>query len=79
MAWLNEQLFVAVPTGSSAFNDRTLVYDVQHQWWTVYDIPAAALTGFRRVDRDELHFGYSTGRTAWAATPSGSSTTAART
>jgi hypothetical protein len=61
LTWLNEQLFVSVPTGSSLVNDRTLVYDVQHQWWTVYDIPAAALTGFRRVDRDELHFAYSSG------------------
>jgi hypothetical protein len=63
MAWLNEQLFVAVPTGSSAFNDRVLVYDTQHQWWTIYDLPAAALAGFRRVDREELTFGYSTGLT----------------
>jgi len=61
MAWLNEQLYVAVPTGNSSVNDRTLLYDTQHQWWTVYDFPASALTGFRRVDRDELHFGYSNG------------------
>jgi len=61
LAWLNEQLFVAIPTGSSAFCDRVLVYDTQHQWWTVYDMPASSLASFRRVDRDELHFGYSTG------------------
>jgi hypothetical protein len=61
MAWQNEQLYVAVPTGTSGFNDRTLVYDSQHQWWTIYDLPASALTAFRRVDRDELHFGYSSG------------------
>jgi hypothetical protein len=46
MAWLNEQLFVAVPTGnSSTFNDRLLVYDTQHQWWTVYDIPRVRADG----------------------------------
>jgi hypothetical protein len=39
MTWLNEQLFVAVPTGSSSSTTGLLVYDVQHQWWTVYDIP----------------------------------------
>ena len=61
MAWHNEQLYVAVPTGSSTANDRTLLYDTQHQWWSVYDMPASALTQFRRVDRDELHFGYATG------------------
>lgn len=61
MAWHDEQLFVACPTGVTSFNDRLLVYDVQHDWWTVYDIPASALTPFRRVDRDELVFGYATG------------------
>jgi hypothetical protein len=61
MAWHAEQIFVAIPTGSSAFNDRLLVYDVGHQWWTVYDIAASALAGFRRADRNELHHGYATG------------------
>src|SRR5205085_12380771 len=36
VTWLNEQLFVAVPTGNSSVNDRVLVYDTQHQWWTIY-------------------------------------------
>jgi hypothetical protein len=61
MAWHAEQVFIAIPTGSSAFNDRLLVYDVEHRWWTVYDIAASALTGFRRSDRNELHHGYATG------------------
>ncbi len=61
MVWLNEQLYVAVPTGNASVNDRLLLYDTQHQWWTVYDMPAAALASFRRSDRDELHFGYSSG------------------
>jgi hypothetical protein len=61
MAWHAEQVFIAVPTGSSAFNDRLLVYDTEHKWWTVYDIAASALAAFRRVDRNELHHGYATG------------------
>jgi hypothetical protein len=61
MAWHDEQLYCAVPTGTSTFNDRLLVYDTQHQWWSVYDAPASALAAFRRTDSDELHFGYSTG------------------
>ncbi len=61
MTWLNEQLYVSVPTGTSSANDRLLVFDTQHQWWSIYDIPAAALTGFRRVDTDELLVGYSSG------------------
>jgi hypothetical protein len=61
LAWLNEQLHVAIPTGTQTFNDRLLVYDTQHQWWTVYDIAASALAPFRRVDIDELHHGFATG------------------
>jgi len=61
MEWHQEQLFVAIPTGTSAFNDRLLVYDTQHDWWTVYDIAASGLAVFRRSDREELHHGYATG------------------
>jgi len=61
MAWNNEQLYVAIPTGTSTVNDRLLVYDTQHQWWSVYDTPASSLAAFRRADIDELHYGYSTG------------------
>jgi len=61
LTWLNEQLYVSVPTGIQTFNDRTLIYDTQHQWWGVYDLPAAAFTSFRVSDQEELLFGYSTG------------------
>ena len=61
MAWINERLYVAVPTGVATANDRLLVYDTQHQWWTIHDIPASALVPFRRSDREELTFGYATG------------------
>jgi hypothetical protein len=47
------------------FNDRLLVYDTQHQWWTVYDIPASALAvvparrprraALRVLDRQQPH------------------------
>jgi len=61
MCWHDEQLFVAVPTGTSTVCDRLLVYDTQHDWWTVYDIAASALAPFRRASRDELHHGYASG------------------
>jgi len=61
LLWQQEQVFVAVPTGVSTVNDRMLLYDTQHQWWTVYDIAASALASFRRVDRMELHHGYALG------------------
>jgi hypothetical protein len=61
MAWIDEQLYVAVATGTSTTNDRLLMFDTQHQWWTVYDIAASALAPFRRVDSDELHHGFAAG------------------
>jgi hypothetical protein len=61
MAWHMEQVFVAIPTGTRDYNDRLLVFDTQHGWWTVYDIAASALTSFRRINRGELHHGYSVG------------------
>lgn len=61
MLWQDDKLYVAVPTGTNTYNDRLLVYDTRHDWWTVHDIPASALALFRRVDRDEITFGYATG------------------
>jgi hypothetical protein len=54
--WHNEQFYVAVPTGSSSTNDRMLVFDPHPGWWTLYDIPAAALCRFRIGSQPELVF-----------------------
>jgi hypothetical protein len=61
MAWHNEQVYLAYPSGIATANDRVLVYDTQHQWWSLYDLPASALISFQRSDQPELTFGYSTG------------------
>lgn len=61
MLWHMERLYLAVPTGAAAANDRVLVYDTQHQWWSLYDWPASALASFRADVRSAVHFGYSTG------------------
>jgi hypothetical protein len=61
MVWHDEQVFLSVPTGVATANDRVLVYDTLHGWWSLYDLPASALASFRRADQPELHFGYSTG------------------
>jgi hypothetical protein len=61
MAWFNERLYVAVPTGASTTNDRVLVYDPRHGYWLLWDIPAAALNTFRIGDTPELVFAYATG------------------
>jgi hypothetical protein len=61
MLWHMERLYLAVPTGSASANDRVLVYDTQHGWWSLYDLPAAALASFRSGPLPEVHFGYSSG------------------
>lgn len=61
LTWHNERIYLAIPTGSATANDRVLVYDTQRAWWTLYDLPAAALTSWRRTAQPELHFGYSSG------------------
>jgi hypothetical protein len=61
MTWHNEQIYLGFPSGVTTANDRTLVYDTTHKWWTLWDTPASALISFRRGDQPELHFGYATG------------------
>lgn len=61
MAFHNEQLYVAVPTGGSTTNDRMLVFDPRHGWWTLYDIGASCLASFKVGSSPELVFGYATG------------------
>lgn len=61
MAWHDERIYLAVPTGSSATNDRMLVFDTRYNWWSLYDIAAAALTPFRVGAQAELVFAAPTG------------------
>jgi hypothetical protein len=61
MGWHNEQVYLAFPSGTATANDRTLVYDTQHKWWTLWDLPASAVISFQRGDQPELHFGYASG------------------
>ena len=56
--WMMERFYLAVPTGDAMANDRVLVYDTQHNWWSLYDLPASALAMFRSSAEPELHFGY---------------------
>lgn len=59
MTWHEERVYLAVPTASA--NDRLLVYDIKHGWWSLFDIPAAALVSFRVGDQPELVFAYASG------------------
>lgn len=61
ICWMGERLFVALPTGSSAFNDRLFVWDSITDRWTIWDIPAAGLAAFQQGNQEELHFSYATG------------------
>jgi hypothetical protein len=61
MAFNREQVHVAVPAGSSTTNNRLLVFDPRYQWWSLYDIPAAALASFRVSSQPDLMFAYASG------------------
>ena len=60
--WHLERFYLAIPTGDNTANDRVLSYDVNYKWWTLYDLPAAALATFRSGDTPELHLAYSGAR-----------------
>jgi hypothetical protein len=61
LLWHMEKVYLAVPTGSAVTNDRMLVYDIVHQWWSLYDVPASALASYRFTTRPAMTFGYATG------------------
>lgn len=61
MWWHDERIYLAYPSGTSTTNDRLLVYDIQQEWWGLYDIPAAAGCDFRISSQDEMVFAYPTG------------------
>lgn len=61
MTFVNERIYLATTTGTATANDKTLVYDPRYGWWSLWDLPAACLTGFRVGPLPSLVFGYATG------------------
>ena len=61
MTWVDQKLYLSFPADTSTTNNRTLVYDTQLQWWSLYDFPAASLCSFRVSDYNELIFGSASG------------------
>lgn len=61
MAWWDDRIYLAIPTGSATTNDRLLVYDSRYQWWSLWDIPAAAMCRWRPSTQEELVFAYASG------------------
>lgn len=76
MTFHNEQVWLAVPTGTSTTNNRLFVYDPRYQYWTLYDIPASALAPFRPSTTTDLLFAYATGTNDVGRHASGQSTDA---
>lgn len=61
MAFHREQIYLAVPTGTTSTNNRLLVYDPRYDYWTLHDIPAGALAPFRSSTTSDLMFAYAAG------------------
>jgi hypothetical protein len=61
MAFHREQVYLAVPTGTSTTNNRVFVFDPRYNYWTLYDIPAGAMAPFRPSTTQDLMFAYATG------------------
>jgi hypothetical protein len=61
MTFHREQIYLAFPSGASTTNNRLLVLDPRFGWWTLYDIPAAAMTPFTVTSQPDLIFAYAAG------------------
>jgi hypothetical protein len=63
IAFHDERIYVAVPTGTSAYNDTLLVFDPRTDEWLVWNIPCSGLCSAQLsyTGRAELIFSYATG------------------
>lgn len=61
MAWHDERLYFAFPSGSATTNDRLLVFDPEADQWLLWDVAVNGLASFRVGDAPELAFTYATG------------------
>jgi hypothetical protein len=59
--FVNERLYVGVPTGSNTYCDKTLVFDPRTDQWMVWDVPMGGISSFRIGDAEDLVFSYATG------------------
>jgi hypothetical protein len=57
-----QQVYVAVPTGTSTVNNALMVFDPRYGWWTVWAVGAGALASFEwSVSTPKLTFGLASG------------------
>lgn len=61
MTWWDQRLHIPIATGVSTTNDLMLVHDPRFGWWSLYSIPASAISVFRIGSAEELVFAYPTG------------------
>lgn len=59
MTAYNERIYLSFPT--EELNNRTLVYDPQFEWWSLFNLPCSELVAFRPGNIEELVFGYASG------------------
>lgn len=61
MATHDNRIYLGYTQSGSSVNDRTLVYDTERNWWSLYDFPTLCLTSFELSGTPELFFGADTG------------------
>lgn len=63
MAFHDEKIYLAYPSGSSTTSDRVLVFDPRYNWWSLwgFNVSVSCLTSFRASDQAELFMGAGTG------------------
>lgn len=59
MAAYRDRIYLSF--SNEAVNNRTLIYDPNLQWWSLFDLPCSCLTSFRPGSEEELCFGYASG------------------
>lgn len=57
--WSQGRLYLAFATSST--NNRVAVLNPAAGWWTLFDMPVAAMASFRPSSREELLFAYASG------------------
>jgi hypothetical protein len=55
LGYHGDLLYVSYSSGGS-YNDRTLVYDTEQKWWSLYDFPASSFGTFKVSNDTELVF-----------------------
>jgi hypothetical protein len=61
MTYHDNKLWLSFPAGSSAVNNRQLIFDPHDKWWSLADLSAGPMVNFRPGNVEELVFAYAAG------------------